>query len=463
MRVRRPLRARLQASALLAVLAFGFVNILLVGRVTYTALRSEQERRLAFVTKLLAQRAVRPLLLDDRVALLQLVDESRTLDPDLVFLAVVGPRGTVLASSATPEGESWLAHSADRHRPAELFQEGLRVAEAPVLGGQLGTVLVGISERTMRAALTRVVGIISLMVIAFLAAGMAVAAALAHSLTRRIGSLVEFAARVNLDEASPALPLDSHDEIAALGTQLAAMAERLKRLHEATRRQEREMARVEQLVTVGTLAAGVAHEINNPLAGIRTAIERLLRHVPPPDAPRYGTVLRDAVARIERAVRGLLEFARAGEVTMGPVAVPEAVEQSLRLASPRLEERRISVVHDLPPELPLALADGGQLRQVMVNLILNACDAMPQGGVLTIRGGTAERRLWLEVADTGCGVPENLGERIFLPFVTSKPPGVGTGLGLAVSRAAIREMGGELQLVPVPSGACFRIELELAR
>ena len=123
--------------------------------------------------------------------------------------------------------------------------------------------------------------------------------------------------------------------------------------------------------------------------------------------------------------------------------------------------RRISVVQNLPSELPAALADGGQLSQVILNLILNACDAMPEGGVLTISGGTTGRRLWLEVADTGCGVPEELGERIFLPFVTSKPAGAGTGLGLAVSRAAIREMGGNLQLVTVPVGACFRIELEL--
>jgi len=167
------------------------------------------------------------------------------------------------------------------------------------------------------------------------------------------------------------------------------------------------------------------------------------------------------VTRIERAVRGMLEFSRAGEVTLGRVVVPEVVEQSLRLAAPRLEERRISVVQNLPSELPAALADGGQLSQVILNLILNACDAMPEGGVLTISGGTTGRRLWLEVADTGCGVPEELGERIFLPFVTSKPAGAGTGLGLAVSRAAIREMGGNLQLVTVPVGACFRIELEL--
>ena len=155
------------------------------------------------------------------------------------------------------------------------------------------------------------------------------------------------------------------------------------------------MVRVEHLAVVGTLAAGLAHEINNPLAGLRTAVERLLRLArDPADAERYGTIL----------------------------------------------------------------------TQVVLNLLLNACDAMPGGGEIALRAALQGDEAVLVVSDGGTGVSPEIASRIFDPFFTTKPPGKGTGLGLAVSRAGIREAGGELELVAREgAGASFRIRLPLER
>jgi two-component system NtrC family sensor kinase len=458
--VERPLRARLQLAITAAVLLFGLLNVALVGRIAYGALRAEQDRRLSFVARLLAQRAARPLLVDDQLDLQKLLDESRGLDPDLAFVVVFDRHGRRAAQSASLDTLSGLP--SDVH-PAWAGPARYREAIAPVLDGKLGQVHVGVLEASLRGSLARIVGVIAAMVLAFLAVGVAAAAAVARSVTRPLERLVAFTSSVRLEGPLPQLELDRRDEIAEVGRHLVASATELQGLHGEARRRERELARVEHLAVVGTLAAGAAHEINNPLAGLRTALERLLRQARDPDeAAKYGAVLRDAIARIEAAVRGLLSFARATEVTVERVKISEVVERALELAAPRLEQARISLVRDIGPRLPPVLADAGKLTQVLVNLVLNACDAMPPGGELAIRVVVAGHEATVDVSDTGPGVPEEISERVFDPFFTTKAQGKGTGLGLAVSRTGVREMGGDLQLLPSETGATFRIRLQVA-
>jgi len=459
--VERPLRARLQLAITSAVLLFGLLNVVLVGRIAYGALRAEQDRRLEFVARLLAQRAARPLLVDDLLDLQKLLDESRGLDPDLAFVVVFDRHGKRLAQSAAPETLTGLPESA---HPAWAGPARYREAIAPVLEGKLGQVHVGVAEETLRGTLARIVGVIATMVLAFLAVGVLAAAAVARSVTRPLERLVAFTSSVRLEGPLPSLELESRDEIAEVGKHLVSSASELQRLHEEARRRERQLARVEHLATVGTLAAGAAHEINNPLAGLRTALERILRQArDPAEAERYGAVLRDAVARIEGAVRGLLTFARATDVHIEPVQLAGVVNRALELAAPRLEEARAGLVRDVGPELRPVLADGGKLVQVLLNLVLNACDAMPPGGELSIRAGVDGEVALIDVEDTGPGIAPEIAGRVFDPFFTTKAQGKGTGLGLAVSRTGVREMGGELELVPSARGALFRIRLRIAK
>jgi len=461
-RVARPLRARLQLAITLAVLIFGSLNVVLVGRITYQALHAEQDRRLLFVARLVAQRAARPLLVDDRLALQKLLDESRALDPDLSYVAVFDARRGGITKSAGPEAARWL--EARETPPAPRAGMPYREAVERIMDGRLGEVRVGVAETTLRATLGRILTVISLMVLAFLAAGIAGAALVARTITKPVERLVDFASTIRLEGGLPHLEITSRDEIAELAVHLESDARRLQVLHAEAKARERDLARVEHLATVGMLAAGVAHEINNPLAGIRASVERLLRQAKvPADAERYGTVLRDAISRIEHTVKETLTFARASEVHVAPTSLPDAVERSLGLAAPRLERSRVSLSQLFPPDLPLVRADAAQLVRIVLNLILNACDAMPGGGELVLRSSHDERVVTLEVSDTGPGVPDDLGERIFDPFFTTKPQGQGTGLGLAVSRAGAREMGGDLVLASSGArGACFRLMLAVA-
>lgn len=463
MAVERPLRARLLIALTAGVLLFGSLNVGLVGRIAHDALRAEQDRRLAFAARLLAQRAVRPLLVDDRLDLQKLLEESRSLDPDLAFLAVYGRHGERLAASggAVALGEIDVRLRAGGAGAPSRYREAIE----PILEGQLGEVHVGVEETHLRAVLGRIVGTIAAMVLAFLGAGVVAAALLARSVTRPIEQLVRFASAFRLEGSLPPLDVNGRDEVAALAEHLERSARHLQELHAETRQREREMSRVEHLATVGMLAAGAAHEINNPLAGIRTSIERLLRQLPDPvAAERYGSVLRDAVGRIERAVRGMLGFARAAEVVPRSMHLADAIERAVTLAAPRIEEQRAALFRDLPPDLPPVSADPSQLTQVVLNLVLNACDAMPRGGQVRVAANRVGPEVALTVSDSGPGVPPEIADRIFDPFFTTKPTGKGTGLGLAVSRAAVREMGGELHLLPPGAGgAVFEIRLPVAK
>lgn len=462
MAVEQPLRARLQIAITAAVLLFGILNVALVGRIAYMALRNEQDRRLTFVARLLAQRAARPLLVEDYLDLQKLLDETRTLDQELAYVVVFDRRDSRVAQSATKEALPGLSSPFRGSGPDPATY---REAVEPILRGSLGRVHVGVDAMGLRQTLFRIVGVIAVMVLAFLLVGVAAAALVARTVTRPIERLVAFASAVRLEGPLPSLVLGGRDEIAELGSHFQESALQLQRLHGEARRRDRELARVEHLAVVGTLAAGVAHEINNPLAGLRTALERLLRLVKDPAAAdRYGTVLRDAIARIERTVQGVLRFAHATEVHIGPVSLEEAVQRALELAGPRLEEGRIGLAREVPPDLPAVSADAAILTQVVLNLVLNACDAMPDGGEIVLRAGLQGDEAVLVISDAGTGVSPEIASKIFDPFFTTKPPGKGTGLGLAVSRAGIRESGGDLELIPTDApGASFRIRLPLVK
>ncbi len=460
--VERPLRARLQIGITAAVLVFGALNVALVGRIAYTALRSEQDRRLTFVARLLAQRAARPLLVEDHLDLQKLLDETRTLDRELAYVVVLDRRGSRVAQSAEKEALQELSSplSGSGPDPARF-----REAVEPIMEGRLGQIHVGVDETGLRQTLFRIVGVIAAMVLGFLLVGVTAAVLVARTVTRPLERLIAFASGVRLEGPLPSLTLGGRDEIAELGRHFQESAGQLQRLHGESRRRDRELSRVEHLAVVGTLAAGVAHEINTPLAGLRTALERLLKLVKDPAAAeRYGTVLRDAIARIERTVQGVLRFARATEVHVGPVSLEEAVQRALELAGPRLEEGRIGLVRDIPSDLPPVSADGSILTQVVLNVVLNACDAMPGGGEVWLRAGLEGNEAVLVVSDAGTGIPPEIAAKIFDPFFTTKAPGKGTGLGLAVSRAGIRESGGDLELLPGGGrGASFRIRLPLVK
>jgi two-component system NtrC family sensor kinase len=227
---------------------------------------------------------------------------------------------------------------------------------------------------------------------------------------------------------------------------------------------EQRLVQADKLSSIGLLAAGVAHEVNTPLAVISTYAQMLAKQVG--DDSQKSLIL-DKIAkqtfRASEIVNSLLNFSRTSTASFGDINVNRVIQETLSLLEHQLQKSGIQVKTDLDPGLPAVHGNTGQLQQVFLNLFLNARDAMPAGGALEVRTWEEGSGARVEVADTGHGIaPENL-HRIYDPFFTTKAARKGTGLGLSVTYGIIQEHGGSIEVSNRPSGgATFRLELPLA-
>jgi hypothetical protein len=233
---------------------------------------------------------------------------------------------------------------------------------------------------------------------------------------------------------------------------------------------EEQVVQSDKLSSIGLLAAGVAHEVNTPLAVISSYAQMLAKQVQ--DDPAKAKALEKITAQTFRAseiVNSLLSFSRTAANELAPVDIDKALVETLGLVEPQLRKAGVEVETDFEPDLPEVRGVSGKLQQVFLNLVLNARDAMPEGGRLSIRARRAENAegeevVRIEVADSGVGIPREKLTRIFDPFFTTKGPKRGTGLGLSVSYGIIKEHAGSLTADSVPGqGATFTIELPAVR
>ena len=239
-----------------------------------------------------------------------------------------------------------------------------------------------------------------------------------------------------------------------------------KRVNEEIRAMTQQLWQAAKLASVGELAASIAHELNNPLATVTLRIESVLARTPADDPRRRALeIVEQEAKRMGDLVANLLQFARRGDGQASTVEIRQELAKALELIYHNLRKRLISIVQEFAPDTPTIYADRQKLRQVFLNLLTNASDAMPQGGTLTLRTAPAtldngKPAVLIELADTGTGIlAENL-ERIMEPFFTTKEEGKGTGLGLAICRRVVQEHHGSIQIASeVGKGTTVRIVL----
>lgn len=221
-----------------------------------------------------------------------------------------------------------------------------------------------------------------------------------------------------------------------------------------------ELVQMGRLAALGELAATVAHEVNNPLTAARLGIDELRDLGASPDAAEVLDAIEDAIRRCTGVVGRLLDSVRRREDQPGPVDLSAVATRTLALVQRHLERKGASVTSTLPSGL-LVVGRESELEQVLLNLLLNAGEAVGGGrGQIRLAAGARDGRIWVEVADSGPGVPETLRRRIFEPFFTTRGSDGSTGLGLAVCQRLVQNHGGEIQIEDAPEGgALFRLEL----
>jgi signal transduction histidine kinase len=286
---------------------------------------------------------------------------------------------------------------------------------------------------------------------------------IARRLSRSIGQLSvrvqSLAQHLDQDVASVSLVADG--DLHNLDRQLQHVVRRVAEVTERLQWQQRDMLRAEQLAAVGQLAASVAHEVRNPLTSLKMLVEVALR----PRQPKPLThddlhVMHREIARLEKTVQNFLDFARLPTPRRSDADLREVVARAVELVQGRARQQRVEVVVACPPAAVTASVDRDQLHTVLVNLFLNALDAMPEGGRLQVSVVQCDDAIEVQVCDTGTGITPEMRERLFTPFASSKP--TGTGLGLSLSRRIVEEHGGSLSASNrAEGGACFTFVLPL--
>ncbi len=282
---------------------------------------------------------------------------------------------------------------------------------------------------------------------------------------RPVHSVVGMAQRIIAGDLSARVGIRPAGEMGLLCQAVDAMAEALAQREELLRQAaQQQIGRSEHLASVGRLAAGVAHEINNPLTGVLGFAE-VLRQSPnldPQDREDLEVIIRET-KRAREIVRGLLDYARESPSLPTRLDLNEVIRETIRLLGNREAFQHIVLVEDLAEPLPPINADKNRLQQVLLNLSLNACEAMPGGGTLLISTQAANGKVVIKITDTGCGIKREHLDRIFEPFFTTKPVGKGTGLGLSVSYGIIQQHGGTLDVESEEGkGSTFTITLPAA-
>jgi signal transduction histidine kinase len=290
-------------------------------------------------------------------------------------------------------------------------------------------------------------------VITALVPNLILVALIIRTISRPVRRLTEAAVRVTGGAYGAQVSLQSNDEMGLLAASFNEMSRKMAADIERLRELNEQLIRTEKLAAAGTLAAGVAHEVNNPLASISSLIQ-ILRTREGVDAEETREMLRlisTQIARITQVLRDMMDFARVRPPARSFVEINRLVEAAIRLASfdKGFQRLRLTTITDTAP-VPPVFADADQLQQVFLNLLLNARDAMPDGGEINVRVSYDQLagEIIVEVTDTGTGIAPEHRAHVFDPFFTTKPTGTGTGLGLAVCYGIITAHGGRITIGP---------------
>ena len=421
-------------------------------------------------------------LLDDLTLGQRKIDRIRILDRDGRILAAskgrrAAPRPDADAVARVIEtGSGDVLEPSGRDRDRWVYVLPVKSA-APVSGGRSTVMRVALeiafvapdggimARQATREVLLRVGGLT--VVLALL-----IAVVLQREVLRPLADLTRSIRALGEGRRGPPLPVKRHDELGELAEAFNRMTERLGEARQRLMAEgehaldlEQQLRRSETLAVAGQLASGIAHEVGTPLNIISGRAELVLASLPH-DHPGREDLERiiHQIDRVSNIVRSLLDAVRLGKLEIQRVAVEILISRLLPLLEHVVRKRGISMATSIPEDCPDVAGDAGRLQQVFINLLMNAVEATPPDGQITITAWPCPNEgragVSVEVTDTGSGIPSGALGQIFEPFYTTKPVGQGTGLGLAISRDIIRDHGGTIAARSHPGqGSTFTVWL----
>lgn len=470
------LRYKFILLATLAIVVFmSIVGYLAVAR-EKNILYSEAEKQ----GRLLGETLAIPIINDLIYERLGLVEEGGLLDNyileifnrkdvDLLYIAILDEEGKVIShNNITEYGKVYTdpltIHTlkADRttiQRVPAGEHQALDFGVPLSIGKKRwGSLKFGISLEKVEHEILATVKKIIILTMILLVTGFAIILLLTRRFIGPIEQLANTMEKARGDYLDIRVEVKGRDELAVLGERFNSMIERIRQANEELKKTHEKLVQSEKLASVGVLAAGVAHEINNPLGGIFNCIEMLRQDGSDPQLrTKYLDLVNEGLDRIETTVSKLLWMSRKADHAPVDVDIRNAAESVYSLLDYKMKKAKIAFKNEIAADLRITF-DIHDFQQLLLNLFINAIHAMEKGGTLEVKGCRKDSTVSIEVIDGGCGIDqENIG-RIFDPFFTTKPTGEGTGLGLWLTYEIIRNYSGEIFVESIPGkGSRFTI------
>lgn len=337
----------------------------------------------------------------------------------------------------------------------------------PLLDGRMGSVHVGMKEYTVQGRILRMVVRWGVVAAGLLCLGIVVAYWLTNRLSQRFSHLIEVTEKVGKGN----LDVQAHDQE---GDEIGLLAQAFNDMTADLKRYQAHIIRSGKLAAIGELASSVAHEINNPLNTMAVCSQALMDRAKSSDLraredfedfPEYLETINSEIFRCKKITSDLLNFSRHKDPVWDMIDINRVIQETVPLVSHLFKQGRPpSIELDLSDDLPLVRADTDQIKQVILNILINAFDHMPEGGKVRVATAARDSGVLVSISDTGCGIPQENINRVFEPFFTTKKYGKGTGLGLAVCQRIIDNHQGRIEVSSeVSKGSTFTIELPLVR
>ena len=472
------------------------VNLLIVLLILGSAILFEQRQRTAIVQEVekralvmargLASSVTDDLLTYNYVSIEQSVAKF-SKEPDLVYVFVLDKEGNAAAQFVRehPLARMLIGGKAPRAGEVALSQLQLPGTESntvydvrlPVMvegsPDPWGLIRLGVSLQGVHREISRTRWQIAGFVVLSLLAGSVASALLARRTARPIQSLMRGVAAVGRGDFGHRIEVTSQDELGQLSTAFNEMSTQLARVHDL----EDRLRRADRLAALGTMAAGIAHDIRNPLTSILIFSQLMSLHYEDPDVrEKYNRVVPRELERVQAVIEDMMELARPANVHREPVNLNDILTQVLELFESQVAAQNIKITRESALDLPFCMAERKRLHRCFSNLISNAIQAMPSGGDLTLRTcqipamifpdtGLADPRpepaIQISIADTGQGIPSDRLPRIFDPFFTTKEKGL--GLGMAIAHRIVEDHRGAIDIQSqVGLGTTFIVSLPLS-
>ncbi|RLD73075.1 MAG: hypothetical protein DRJ10_18285, partial [Bacteroidetes bacterium] len=446
--IKLPLFWKFTIISTIVVVLFGSINIYLLWTSVYKSFEKEIDKRCKVLAKIVSEKALSPMVYEDDLSLHNILDEIKQSDPSISYIFILNNTNDL------------VAHTYDITIPKSLLDANALKAENynikvintnnfkypvirdiayPILNGDVGTVRLGIVEEHIQQEMSEATRNLVLMIVAFFIFGLIGALFFSYIITTPIKKISQKAQIIDLNYIDSEdyninrrkrvrlFNFQINDELDVLVTKFSEMLDRLKKSYTDLKETQGALVQAEKLASLGTLSAGVAHEINNPISGIKNCVNRIIKNPKNIDQnAKYVILIKEATSKIENVVQHLLSFSRKQDIKLEKINLNLVIDSAILLTAFKVKSSNIAINVSYK-EKYFVKGSANHLEQVFVNLILNGLDAIIErkekdsylSGEIEIFLNRISDKVYIHLKDNGNGIPKAIQNKIFDPFFTS--------------------------------------------